>query len=46
MIHNVIDLTVNISGKRVEASVTENQQRRRRHNPTQTRGPNAATSVA
>ncbi len=46
VIHNVIDLTVNISGKRVEASVTENQQRRRRHNPTQTRGPNAATSVA
>ncbi len=46
VIHNVIDLTVNISGKPVEASVTENQQRRRRHNPTQTRGPNAATSVA
>ncbi len=46
VIHNVIDLTVNISGKQVEASVTENQQRRRRHNPTQTRGPNAATSVA
>ncbi len=46
VIHNVIDLTVNIDGKQVEATVTRNQQRRRRHNPTQTRGPNAATSVA
>ncbi len=46
VIHNVIDLTVNINGKQVEAEVTKQQQRRRRHNPTQTRGPNAATSVA
>ncbi len=42
----VIDLTVNIDGKHVEATVTKQQQRRRSRNPTQTRGPNAATSVA
>ncbi len=44
--HIGIDLNVYIDGHQVEASVTRNQQRRRRHNPTQTRGPNAATSVA
>ncbi len=45
-IHADINLRVYIDGKQVEATVTKHQQRRRRHNPTQTRGPNAATSTA
>lgn len=37
----VIDLNVYIDGKQVEATVTRRQQKRRRRNPSQRRGPNA-----
>lgn len=41
-----VDVKVYIDGAQVEAKVTQRQQRRRRHNPTQRRGPNAATATA
>lgn len=41
-----IDLNVYIDGNQVEATVTKRQQRRRGHNPSQRRGPNAATARA
>ncbi len=40
-VHNVIDLNVEIDGHHVEATVTKRQQKRRRQNPRQRRGPNA-----
>lgn len=40
-VDNQIDLTVNIDGHHVEATVTKRQQKRNRRNPPQRRGPNA-----
>ncbi len=40
-VQNVIDLNVEIDGHHVEATVTKRQQKRRRQNPRQRRGPNA-----
>lgn len=37
---------VNLDGRRVADNTTKHQHRRRRRNPTQRRGPNAATSSA
>jgi hypothetical protein len=41
-----IDLDVYIDGHQVEVTVTNRQHRRRRHMPTQVRGPHAATQSA
>lgn len=46
IIHAKFDLNLYIDGKKLEALLTQRQQQRRRHNPVQRRGPNAATATA